>query len=430
MGFSYHIPPLRLERSDISFSDWISIITLSLAPLLAHIVAGVPEPTTLYCDEPKWHDRLTHYNPTSILWRHAAIADRRIRACAWDRGTLAATNALFWTTKGWDGSEDMVTHALPFCVRLPRRARLKILSWETIKTIITTIQGMQVIAAAISNIYESNSLTLGFGIDVAFYPLAILGLLRLPAAFWLTDDYAFTAHQVVLTKTHPLDVQRVSIDSLLEDRSITRPSTTQFRPSSWASRGFLIFYILLLQSILGILFFYSSDEDQTVTSFIFYLIYQIILVISIPLFSYYFIRGLNSTTIIPCISSSWYKVYSLILMGLMMALVVVASIQTRQTPCGKYTSDLEMYDGSSLCETDDTLLVIVGDDADRPAFGLASRPPNRTTGAIPMGSEFWVDGFTGSCMGHWSSSPRIHASTFDIPIVTGGNISHGGNQTI
>ncbi|OTA92517.1 hypothetical protein M434DRAFT_387163 [Hypoxylon sp. CO27-5] len=400
MGFSYHIPPLRLERSDISFSDWISVITLSLAPLLAHIVAGVPEPTTLSCDEPKWHDRITHYNPTSILWRYAAITDRRIRACAWDRGTLAATNALFWTTEGWDGSEDMVTRALPFCVRLPRRARLKVLSWETVKTIITTIQGLQVTAAAISNFYGPNSLTFGFGIDVVFYPLAFLGLLRLPAAFWLTDDYAFTAHQLVLTKTRPLDVQRASIDSLLEDRDITCPSTTQFRPSSWASRLFLIFYILLLQSILGILFFYSSGGGQTVTSFIFYLVYQIIPIVSILLFSYYFIRGLTSTTIIPCISSSWYKAYSLILMGLMMALIVVASLQTRQTPCGKYTSDLEMYDGTTLCETDDTLLVIVGDDADRSAFGLASRPPNQTTGAILKGSEFWVDGFKGSCIGH------------------------------
>ncbi|KAI0149815.1 hypothetical protein F4776DRAFT_180592 [Hypoxylon sp. NC0597] len=426
MGYLYNLPPFRLESSDISFSDWISIITLSLAPLLAHIVAGVSEPVALCGDEPKWYDHISHYNPTSILWRYAAITDRRIRACAWDKGTLAATNALFWTSKGWDGSEGMVTRALPFCVRLPRRARLKIFSWETIKTIITTMQGLQVIANGLSNFYGPNSLTLGFGVDVVFYPLAILGLLRLFAAFWLADDYAFTEHQVVPTKTHPLDAQRASIDSLLETRSIANLSTSQFRPSSWASRLFLIFYVLFLQGFLGILFFYASREYQTVTSLIFYLVYQIILAVSILLFTYYFIRGLNSTTIIPCISSWWYKAYSVILMGSMVALVTVACIQTRRTPCGKYTSSPDIYADGVLCETKDSLLISVGDEADRSVFGLASHPPNQT---ILRENEFWVDSFTGSCMGHWSDNPRIHALVVDILSIMEGKSTHWGNET-
>ncbi|KAI1137161.1 hypothetical protein F5Y05DRAFT_388330 [Hypoxylon sp. FL0543] len=159
MGYLYDIPPFRFQSGDIPFSDWVSVITVSLAPLLAHIVAGVPEPTVLRLDEPRWHDRIGHYNPTSILWRYAAIADRRMRALKWDEGTLAATNSLFWTPKGWNGSEDMVTRALPYCTRLPRGSRLKLFSWETAKTIITTIQGSQAVATGISNFYGPNDLS-------------------------------------------------------------------------------------------------------------------------------------------------------------------------------------------------------------------------------------------------------------------------------
>ncbi len=35
---------LRYQSSGVNFSDWIELFTLCLAPLIAHLVAGVPEP--------------------------------------------------------------------------------------------------------------------------------------------------------------------------------------------------------------------------------------------------------------------------------------------------------------------------------------------------------------------------------------------------
>ena len=130
--------PIRHQSQDIGFSDWITLLTLCLAPLIAHVVVGTPAPSYLCNSRPKWHQRICHYNPTSILWRYAAITDRRIRANSWNNADLAATNALFWTARRWDGSEAMVNRSLSHCVHLPERSRISIFSREMIKTLIIT----------------------------------------------------------------------------------------------------------------------------------------------------------------------------------------------------------------------------------------------------------------------------------------------------
>lgn len=106
------VTPARYQSQDIALSEWVTLLTLCLAPLIAHVVVGTPSPSYLCTSRPKWHEWICHYNPTSVLWRYTAITDRRIRARFWNRADLAATNALFWTPRGWDGSEAMVQHSL------------------------------------------------------------------------------------------------------------------------------------------------------------------------------------------------------------------------------------------------------------------------------------------------------------------------------
>ncbi|KAI1378727.1 hypothetical protein F4677DRAFT_465848 [Hypoxylon crocopeplum] len=419
MTLSYDVPPFRVEGGNISFSEWVSLITLCLSPLLAHLVAGAPEPTILSQDRPKWHDYVCHYNPTSIIWRYATITDRRIRARVWDEGMLATSNAIFWTNRGWDGSEDMVTRALPYCVRLPQRTRLKLLSWETVKTLIVTLQAAQVLATALSNLRGPNDLTLGLGIDTAFVPLS------------LTDEYTFAMNQSAPMEKYPPDASRVSLDSLLECRDTGDQGPSTIRPiSTWNSRLFLGSYVLILQFGLVVLIIYSLPRPQTVTALLFYALYLLNFVVSIPLFICYFIRGFNTSTIIPCISSPWYKAYSMFLTALMVTLVIVAGIQTRKTPCGKFTSWPAGTGDRFLCESNGSLLIHIGNEPDRLMFGLASRFPSKTIGTILGKDEFWVDNFTGSCMGYWSDSSRRHASTIDVLEVEGGKPDFGGNDTL
>lgn len=87
--------PFTYQASGILFVEWINLFTLCLAPLIVHIVAGVPSPVYLSNPRPRWHERLGHYNPTSILWRYFSVIDRRTRSKACNSANMAASNANF-----------------------------------------------------------------------------------------------------------------------------------------------------------------------------------------------------------------------------------------------------------------------------------------------------------------------------------------------
>lgn len=77
------VESFEYQSYNIPFDEWITLFTLSLAPLLPHIAAGVPLPSLLIDNKkarPSWHDKICLYKPTSIRWRYTAITDRRIRA--------------------------------------------------------------------------------------------------------------------------------------------------------------------------------------------------------------------------------------------------------------------------------------------------------------------------------------------------------------
>jgi hypothetical protein len=87
------------------------LLTLCLAPLVAHIFVGAPEPVVLTSTPPRWHERILHFNPTSIYWRYYVITIRLARAESWSKDETVATNAIFWVggKLKWDGSEAIMT---------------------------------------------------------------------------------------------------------------------------------------------------------------------------------------------------------------------------------------------------------------------------------------------------------------------------------
>ncbi|PMD35027.1 hypothetical protein L207DRAFT_534284 [Hyaloscypha variabilis F] len=181
---------INFQSQHLTFSDWVSLLTLCLAPLIVHILAGVPAPTCFNRTRPRWHDLICHYNPTSIFWRYLAITDRRCRAKSWSPLDMAATNALFWTQNGWDGSEEMIQRSQDFCIEPPNKNRISFVSLSMVLTLIVALQGGQALYSLISgfNGYYPCQIAVG----TIFYQLATLGLLRLPAALWLTNDFVYT----------------------------------------------------------------------------------------------------------------------------------------------------------------------------------------------------------------------------------------------
>lgn len=356
---TYTVLPLSLNSQCIFFTDWISLLTLCLAPLLTHVIAGSPSVSYLTDSQPPWYERIVHYNPTSILWRYAAITDRRLRAVSWDRTSLAATNAIFWTSSGWRGGEEMVQTADPYCCRLPMHSHVDIASTTTLKTVITTAQGASAIYLLLRNMSGVDEYSVGFvgqfGVDSIFAPLAFFGLLRLCAAAWLTDDYTFVPRDMPVgdISMKPLPSRTPSGYDVLRQASggwasPTVGPTGHFKPTShWRSRVFRGVYLILVLLFWAICVFFiapiSSDRPadelvRSTTMFLVSLFYTFLLTITAVVYVYYFHRGRTTTTIIPCISSWWYRAYTILFMMFTVVLIVVAGIETQRTSQGGYSS--------------------------------------------------------------------------------------------
>ena len=446
--FNIEVEPIRYNSRCVSFTEWVSLFTLCLAPLIAvsltcaillpedkvlmevviqHIISGTPTISYLTDRRPRWYDRLCGYNPTSIIWRYAAIADRRIRAVQWSRQDLAATNAIFWTSNGWNGGEEMVTACAPHCLRLPEHTHVEVASLTTLKTIITTLQGVSALYILIGAMSGAAlpGVAIGFGIDAVFFPLAILGLLRLCAATWLTEDFVYqrdglqnTIRTETIVRTHrtllpkdsgmELDQRPTALEPL-----ITTPfETAGFKSpaQSWQSHLFRFFFLLLLGGIwtLALLIITPALGDTlffTTTTFLLGLFYFVFITVTLMLYAFYFIRGQTTTTILPCISSTWYRIYTLLLMGLMMVLNVIASIETNKSPTGLYTSadlgtNLACADSSQwwqLPPPSQWIGIATNKELDE---SVLTRNQTSLVVKGAQETEFWLYNFTGFCMGH------------------------------
>jgi hypothetical protein len=403
--------------------------------LSQHIASGTPTVSYLTARRPRWYDRLCHYNPTSIIWRYAAITDRRLRATNWNAHDLAASNAIFWTAKGWDGDESMVQTAAPHCLRYPESKHVELLSLSMMKTIITTLQGCSALYTLVGNVSGSSlpGIAIGFGVDTIFFPLAILGLLRLCAAIWLTEDFMYQSYsftqddkmgEIPLQSDHSLARRTTDTDNQVNysrhntlDPFLIPPSRQSgFTPpgKSWKSRLFRLFFILVLGGIWAIAILTISPLGPqgsiyfSTTSFLLGIFYLIFTTMSSVLYAYYFARSKTTTTVLPCLSSAWYRLYTLFFMALMMGLIVVASIETNKSINGLYTS--VQIDVKMGCENSDGWWPLPADDF---YMGIVSARKlngkylghNQTSVAVQstdasVEESFWLYNFTGYCMGH------------------------------
>ncbi|KAI0855703.1 hypothetical protein F4860DRAFT_519603 [Xylaria cubensis] len=429
------------QSYSIGFADWISLLTLSLAPLIAHIIAGCP-PTSLISSNgnPRWHQTICHYNPTSILWRYGLIVDRRIRAKSWNPLEMAAANALFWTSHGWDGSEDIVLSSTKHCGRLPRSAIVNPVSGTMFKTVVTTLQGTQalvVISGALTGQVFGSTFNPTLGVDLVFWPLSIIGLLRLCSALWLTDEYYFCSEKQIDRPVNRCKVpyassndlmRKASFDGLLDlstNQSADMREQRFYPPSYWPSR---VFRALFLSSILGIwvlsilwvIPLASSDFMIyfSITSFVVVLFYIFFTAMTAVIIPFYLVRG-NRSTIIPCIDTLWYKIYSIALMAFAVTIFAIASLETRKGPCGSYTSAPGRGDLYGVCGNilDPNLRAVEMNpqgDQSSVGFGLAfhreaSLKRNIT---VPDPRDFWVANFSGFCLGYYTNPVLIQLSMF------------------
>jgi hypothetical protein len=342
------------QSSGLSLEEWMALLTLCIAPLAAHIIAGVPAPTYLHNSvRPSWHDHMCLYNPTSIIWRYFAITDRRLRARAWTAVDMAASNAIFWVGC-WDGSEEMIQKSRNFCTRPPNNHHIEPISGSSVITIVVTLQGVQALYALLRG--RSGTYSYSTALGTIFFPLAVFGLLRLPAALWLTDNYAYRNAEdwdvVVVSRDGEPDSRSRELSSLeISEGSI---GDRFHSPKSW--RGLLLrgLYLLAVLGLMSLSLFFLGLPNQgnfyTATNLALNVLFILFLAVTLGTIATYFLLGRSTTTIIPCIVSRWYKIYTGTLFAFMLLVFIIAALETRKKPCGKYTTYAERFDNDqALC---------------------------------------------------------------------------------
>ncbi|KAI1174942.1 hypothetical protein F4777DRAFT_552495 [Nemania sp. FL0916] len=489
MKITYELQPIHVGQG-LTFPDWVSLLTLAFAPLIAHIVAGAPQPSYLSITKgrdrrrngaPAWHERIPHYNPTSILWRYFAIVDRRLRTRKWTKFDLAASNALFWTAHGWDGTEAMVVRSIPHATYLPRRSTAEIFEEETMKSVIVALQGAQAAYVFVRSFaYFTNLQFLGG--DQVFFPLAIIGLFRLFAAAWLSRDFKYTERiyesksgsgeegealgkewrSVVMVGEADAE-SRLSLDSLLYSSSSASPDLKpggglpsppvaryedRYRPvSCWQSRLFRTLYISILLGLWTCTIIWLAPISYngggpgrffTITSLFAAIFYFFFTAVSTAVHGYYFVTEQTTSTVIPCATRLWYKIYTLVLFAAMAVLLIISLVETTKTACGAYTSWPPDMADSTACGTEETYVWHFGPDANSGGYnGIAfTHLPNELngiTGDVAEGKtlkegEFWVLNATATCLGRWGFDLVTLAKAVDV--VNYIDLVHGGNGSV
>jgi hypothetical protein len=175
-----------------------------------------------------------------------------------------------------------------------------------------------------------------------------------------------------------------------------------------------LFFILVLGGVWVIAILTVSPIGPqeslyfTTTWFLLGVFYLIFTTMSFVLYAFYFARGKTTTTVLPCLSTTWYRLYTLFFMALMIGLIVVASIETNKTIYGLYTS--AQLDVKLGCQKSDGWWPLPADDF---YMGIASAKKlsarylgHNYTGVAVQGinasveESFWLYNFTGYCIGH------------------------------
>jgi hypothetical protein len=338
----------RYQSQGIPYPFWSNLFTLCLAPLIAHVAGGVESPTILgsASQGPSWSAYLTHFNPISIVWRYYIIADRRVRARSWDQYDMAACNAVFWDAecKRWDGSEEIMVKSRAWITKMPDKAHVRILSTSGLLTLVLTWQGIDVMFIIVDGLIGGTDVTLP-GLGGVFVPLQTLALMRLPAALWLSSDYGYVnfhgtnmvpdVGETLLEKQVRENILEARVSNHLEEVDV-RGRLLPWH--SWQGILYRAFWLLTLWGILGpaatacsrVFWHYRPSLPYSSSShFVLEVIYLVLSLSGILIHTTYIIRGKTHSTIIPCIHATWYKIFTMFLILIMIVCTILSCLETR-----------------------------------------------------------------------------------------------------
>jgi hypothetical protein len=352
----------RYQSNSIPFDEWISMLTVCLAPLVTHVVFGFAKPVLLSHRLPRWTDRLAQFNPITIVWRWYSIVYRRIRANNWDRADMAASNAIFWNGNRWDGSEEMMYTSRDWVTKVPEKTHVSLVSSSTLATIAMTLQGAGALVHLVQ-IGTSNWRAPGLALPNTFYPIAILSFARLPASIWLSSDYGYSMQGTSSTRDSMPSPEielgphepSIGTDCVYEsttwhDPPLTTPqSSSKSRLGPASTTGARLWQIFGLLSALlgcGTCAYWSVVASgpkpfvivTSASSLAVRMLYFVLSVSGLCIFVCYILKGQAGSTVIPCMNSLWYKSVNVLIISLALVAFVLAALETKISPTGTPTT--------------------------------------------------------------------------------------------
>lgn len=371
------------------------MITLCLAPLVSHLALGLPR-TALMPPEPAdngsrpsiksvvppWTERITLFNPITIVWRYYSIVYFRLRTPSWDAADLAAVNAAFWDTKlrRWDGTHHTLVLSRRYLTTPPESSHVKLVSGSTLATVVLTLQGVQALFYLVGT---AVSTFIGFpdGLPTTFLPIGLLGLLRLPAAAWISNEWGYAClekeknewrDEVRLRdwkelryRVGELGVEYTGVgtsETTAKDSEENQCQLTEERrlldTKSWKCLAYRAWWIF---SISGLMAFaindiardfkpYYQNTPLSISQLLFAILYLELCTGFLLITPAFVLRRDHASTIIPCVQSLWYKLYTGLIMLTALAAVIVASLETVQLPDGSFTTEPALICYGNSCE--------------------------------------------------------------------------------
>ena len=279
---------------------------------------------------------------------------------------MAGCNAMFWDGTKWDGSEEMMVGSRGFVTKLPEKSHVTAVSASSVATLTLALQGVQAIGVIVSGAMSRGGAPVS-GLPDLFSYLAIMGLSRLLPALWISSDYGYgnsgersLAHSggrdgyVPVIEEMERGILKVSRDTVLK----------RLHPiSSWRGLVFrgLMFSVVAVGVVFSVMAMLrgimwespnasaetrSWDSRLTVSEVLKLAMYLTFCLGTLIIHTRYIMSG---STILACIQSWWYKLYTWLLILLALAAFVVGFMETRVIPCGpdcgKFTTLPKEFDG-------------------------------------------------------------------------------------
>jgi len=330
---------------------------------------------------PPWTERITLFNPITLVWRYYSIVYFRLRTPSWDAADLAAVNAAFWDikTRRWDGTERTLVRSRCYLTTPPESSYVNLVSGSTLATVVLTLQGVQavffLVGGAVSDL-------IGFpdGLATTFLPIGLLGLLRLPAAAWVSNEWGYTflkeknerGNEVRLRdeKEFRYRVGELGVEYTVLGTSETTgkdPEGYQFQlieerrlldTRSWKCLAYRAWWILSISGLMALAINdmagnfnpYRRNIPLSISQLLYLILYLELCTGFLLITPVFVLQRNHASTIIPCVQSLWYKLYTMLMMLTALAAVTVASLETVQLPDGTLTTEPPLTCYGNLCE--------------------------------------------------------------------------------